>query len=509
MNCSYNLRKEITIHYLKILAVIFCFLPLIPLWYFEYLPFQDYPNHFARLEIKANYENSVFFRENFRLIPFKGLLPPTYVTLDMFVLKLLAFIDTDSAMRVFISLYVILYVIAIYLLSAQRKSDFSLLLLVNLPFIYSAFFYLGFLNFLMSIPLFLLSIWAIERFEKNRSISNFFVVLFFIFWVYLTHIFTFSLLCIFLIFHFFVIDIKIANRIIIIAALSLFLIIILSVINIKIKSFNEPFLMKLIFLSAPFSHLSTKLLIITSTIFMAVFLIMFFDTTSYKRQYLYASIAFFLIYLILPFKKIGSFADTRALLISLILFTLSVNLKGKYAGILRLLTTVIFIINLSWLWFFCAEFNKNFSAQCVASIKPQSIVLPVAAIKSESSVVRPYLAAWGYFLRDIEILTPYLTTGYVLQIEYINKPPAPLESWVIHGDIEKGREMSDIIRNAYDYIIFIGSNAEAESIIKPFTDKICSESIVSLYKTNTKTNIQKSISNKRDFLSGDCYDEKE
>ncbi len=485
MNTSYNLPEEITIHYSKIFVIIFCFLPLIPLWHFEYLPFQDYPNHFARLEIKANYEKSDFYKENFRPIPFEGLLPPTYVTLDMFVNRLMASIDTDSAMRVFISLYVILYVTAIYLLSKQRNSDFSLLLLVNLPFIYSAFFYHGFLNFLVSIPLFLLTIWSIERFRADQSKSNFFVVLCFIFGLYLTHIFTFSLLCIFLISYLFSVDIKMVKRIIIIATLSLVLIISFSIIDIKIKSFDEPLLLKLIFLSAPFSHLSTKLLIITSTIFIAALCLIVLDSTSYKRQYLIGSFIFFLIYLILPFKIMAGFADARALLFSLILFTLSMNLKGRYAGILRLLMTVIFIINLSWLWVFFTEFNKNFSTRCAASMKSQSIVLPVTAINSESFAVRPYLAAWGYFLRDIEILTPYLVTGNVLQIEYINKPPAPLAWWAIHGDIEKGREMLDAIKNTYDYILFIGSNAEIENVIKTYADKVCSDGVVSLYKVNS------------------------
>jgi hypothetical protein len=58
-------------------------MPLIPVWYFDYLPLQDYPNHFARLSILSSYEHSDFYKNNFTLKPLEGTSPLTYTCITL------------------------------------------------------------------------------------------------------------------------------------------------------------------------------------------------------------------------------------------------------------------------------------------------------------------------------------------------------------------------------------------------------------------------------------------
>lgn len=472
----------------KVFVLVLCLLPLIPIWYFDYLPLQDYPNHLARLTILSDYEHSDFYKNNFSIKFFKGILPLPYLTLDIFVNKFLYFIDTDKAMKVFISLYIILYILSLYLLARHLKQDFALLMLINLPIIYSWCFYLGFLDFIFSIPLFLFSVWAIEKYEMNKNKLNIFLIGLLSILIYLTHIFTFFVFCIFLLCYLFTRRLNIREYIYLIAAisLSLFLGIKFGLVCVP-KITISPFVKKFLGSFSIFFNLPLNLFVINSSLFACAIYIIMRNSSLHKKLYLTSSIVFLLVYLILPRTVNGTeaYIDVRALLFSLILVPFSLQIKNsRHVEFAKLVLIVVFFVSFSWLLISFSNLNKNFSTKCADQIERRSVILPVDATQPEGSLggITPYLHSWGYFLKHKEILTPYLFQHTHIPIKYKYKPPAPSEYWAMFGNKEIAPEFMDKIRETYDYVLLVGNDSKVEGLIDSISFKICSDRLVSLYK---------------------------
>lgn len=478
----------------QIFILVLCLLPLIPLWYFDYLPLQDYPNHFARLNIISSYEYSDFYKKNFQIEFFKGISPLPYIALDVFVCKFLSFIDIDKAMRVFISLYIILYILSIYLLSEHFKQDFSLFLLINLPIIYSWFFHLGFLDFIFSIPLFLFSVWAVERYEMHKDKLSIFLIGFLSVFIYFTHIFTFFVFCIFLLCYLFTKRLNIREFICLIALVaSMFLILFLSIkfglLGIPKTPINPP-LEKLLGIFFIFFHLPGYFFIISSILFAFAIYLILRNSSFQNKLYLVSSGAFLLVYMILPrvAYNVYVFMDVRALLFSFILLPFSLQIKNnRYVKLAKVMLIAVFFVSFSWLLTSFSNFNKNFSTKCAGQIENRSTILPIDAVQSEEKI-KQYSHSWGYFLKRRELLTPYLFQHAHIPIKYKNKPSAPSEWWVIQGNMKEGKEFINTIRDTYDYILLFGNDSEVEEMISPISYKICSDGLVSLYKVGKDKN---------------------
>ena len=469
----------------RISIIVLCLLPLIPIWYFDYLPLQDYPNHFARLTILSSYEHSDFYRENFRIEFFKGILPLPYITLDVVVHRFLSFLDIDKAMRVFISLYIGLYILSLYLLAAHLKKDFELLMLINLPIIYSWFFYLGFLDFIFSVPMFLFSVWAVERYEMHKDKLSIFLTGFLLILIYLTHIFTFFIFCIFLICYLSTKMLNIRKYIYLLAAVSLFLLLTikLGLLGIPKTPINPP-LEKLLGIFFIFFHLPNYFFIISSILFAFAIYIILRNSSFQNKLYLISSGAFLVVYIVLPrvADTVYVFMDARALLFSFLLLPFSLQIKNNmYVKLAKVMLIAVFFVSFSWLLTSFSNFNKNFSTKCAGQIENRSIIFPIDAVQSEE-IIKQYLHSWGYFLKSRELLTPYLFEHAHVPIKYKHKPSAPSESWVLQGNMKEGKEFINTIRGTYDYILLIGNDSKVKEMINTISYETCSEGLVSLYK---------------------------
>jgi hypothetical protein len=467
-----------------------CFLPLVAIWYFDYLPLQDYPNHFARFHILSNYGHSDFYSENFRIEPFKGISPLPHLALDLFVNKLMTFLDIHSSMRIFISLYVILYVTSIYLLARQLKLNISLLLLINLPLIYSCFFSLGLLNFIFSIPLFLFAILVLYRYEiKRTNLHIFFLGLLSIF-MYLVHIFTFFIFCIFLSLHLLTRRLKIKEYIYLLIAIfpSLFFSINYIVLSTSITvTVRKTFLEKLANLNFHFFNLPDHFFKINSILFAVAIYLVIRNSSVKDKLYLSFSAILVLFYFVLPFASMnGSYIDVRTLLFALILFPFSLKINNNiYIGVVKLILLIVFFISFSWLLKSSMDFNENFSTKCAEKIEEKSFIFPIDASSIENEI-KPFIHSWGYFIDQVDFITPYLFSGVQQQIVYTNKPPAPSEYWALYNDIESGAKFMDKISNFYEYILLFGNNSDVESLIGDISFMICSDKSVRLYKINIR-----------------------
>lgn len=476
----------------KITALFFALLPIIPIWYFDYLPLQDYPNHLARLTICSLYEHSDFYRNYFKIDFFNSVSPLPYITLDLFVNRLFSFIEIEKAMRLFITLYIVFYVLSLYLLSRRLRLDLSFLLLINIPLIYSWFFFTGLLNFIFSIPLFLFSVWAIERYDANRNISNIFLIGLFSIFIYFTHIFTFLIFLVFLSCYLLVRKLKARESILLLASvsLSLFFSINSGLVDIPVNTMNS-LLDKFKGLFMLFFYLPNSLIIINSVLFVATIIIILRNSFIYNKLYFISSIALLLIYLILPQEMNGyrSDLDMRVLFFSFMLLPLSLQIQyNGYVELAKFILIVVILISFSWSLISFTDFNKNFSTVCAGQLENRTFVLPVDATQHETDILTPYLHSWGYFLKYKEVLSPYLFQHNHIPIKYRDRPPAPSEFWVTHENKEISPKLMGEISDTYDYILLIGNDPKVEDLIGSISYQVCSDRLVSLYKVEKGEN---------------------
>ena len=151
----------------SLLISVLIFIYLLPIWLFPYIPTQDGVSHVYNSQILTEYNNPEYeFRDHDEInwYPFPNWLSHFSLAMLMFVFPPLI------AEKIFISLYVILFPIAIaYFLNAvQRERQVSLVVL-SFTFIYNYLFLMGFYNFAVSVPLFFLALgyWWKRKGEMN------------------------------------------------------------------------------------------------------------------------------------------------------------------------------------------------------------------------------------------------------------------------------------------------------------------------------------------------------
>ena len=141
---------------------------LLPIWLFPYFPTQDGVSHVYNSQILTEYSNPEYeFRDYYEInwYPFPNWLSHFSLAMLMFVFPPLI------AEKIFLSLYVILFPLAIYyFLNAVQRGRYALVIL-SFTFIYNYLFLMGFYNFAISVPLFLLALgyWWKHKDEMNRT----------------------------------------------------------------------------------------------------------------------------------------------------------------------------------------------------------------------------------------------------------------------------------------------------------------------------------------------------
>ena len=141
---------------------------LLPIWLFPYFPTQDGVSHVYNSQILTEYNNPEYqFRDYYEIngYPFPNWLSHFSLAVLMFVFPSLI------AEKIFLSLYVILFPLAIhYFLEAVQRRRYPLVIL-SFTFIYNYLFLMGFYNFAVSVPLFFLALgyWWKHKDEMSRT----------------------------------------------------------------------------------------------------------------------------------------------------------------------------------------------------------------------------------------------------------------------------------------------------------------------------------------------------
>lgn len=141
---------------------------LLPIWLFDYFPTQDGVSHVYNSQIITEYNNAEYeFSDYYDIswFPFPNWLSHISLTLLMFIFPPLA------AEKVFLSIYVIFFPLAIrYFVNAVRPDRDSLVILC-FTFIYNYLLLMGFYNFAVSVPLFFLALgyWWKHKDELSKA----------------------------------------------------------------------------------------------------------------------------------------------------------------------------------------------------------------------------------------------------------------------------------------------------------------------------------------------------
>lgn len=141
---------------------------LLPIWLFPYFPTQDGVSHVYNSQILTEYNNSDYqFGDYYEInwYPFPNWLSHFSLAVLMSVFPSLI------AEKIFLSLYVILFPLAIYyFLNAVQRGRYALVIL-SFTFVYNYLFLMGFYNFAVSVPLFFLALgyWWRHKDDMNGT----------------------------------------------------------------------------------------------------------------------------------------------------------------------------------------------------------------------------------------------------------------------------------------------------------------------------------------------------
>lgn len=175
----------------KFLFLFLFFLCLLPIWFFDYVPILDYPQHLLRIHIMKNLDNAAFdYSQNYSLN-----ITPTNFILDYFVIAISNFVSIDFAIRFILSVYLLLLPLSIFYFLFSLDKNQAILGFLSFPLAYNFFVNMGFVSFVLSLPFFFFSLgYFIRNFDLKPEKSMFPIAIISSFLLFL-HVFYFLFLC--------------------------------------------------------------------------------------------------------------------------------------------------------------------------------------------------------------------------------------------------------------------------------------------------------------------------
>ncbi len=161
-----------------------------PITIVEIPPLVDLPNHAARVHILANYSSTPAYRETFE-VAFSAV---PNIILDLIVVPLTKEIGIWVAIKTFLIFTVLIFLIGCDLIGNARHLGLSVSPLIASFFVYSSTFFYGYLNYVFSVSLFLVTFGLWLRWRHEPSIPRLLILSFLTVLVYLSHLSSFGFL---------------------------------------------------------------------------------------------------------------------------------------------------------------------------------------------------------------------------------------------------------------------------------------------------------------------------
>lgn len=164
-------------------------LSLYPIWMNRLLPMQDYPQHLFLAHVIATYEDPAYNWKSFYTV---DLTPGPYMLWYLAMKPLSLFLGVEVAGKLLFSLYILLISLLTHLarrLCPQGTMPWGALLLF--PFAFNQIYFMGFPNYILSLPLLMLAVLDLEAFARGRfpgwriALHGLYLVL-----IYLSHPYT-------------------------------------------------------------------------------------------------------------------------------------------------------------------------------------------------------------------------------------------------------------------------------------------------------------------------------
>jgi hypothetical protein len=465
-------------------------LPLYFIWSSDFLPLTDFPNHIARIKILKIYEASAFYKKYFFVDYFNGYLPIPDIIFDLFAVKLLPFLTSQSAGRLFLSLYVLLSVMSVLLLAEETGADREVALLGYLPIVYSLFFNMALLNFIFSIPLFMLCLVAFLRYEKSGRLPYLALLIVLSVLLYISHLFSFFVLAVILISHVALSRLRRRRALLVMAVFSAVMVLlylsgnVLAFRNYPSWMHYKLHLLPLYFLSYPINYLDYRVGLVILVLYAAGLLWHAATSPLAHRGFAVMGIFFFLFYLVLPFSGVsGTMIDARALPFGVLMLLVSFGRRMKVGrGAPVILFLIVLAIKAYGSFSYYSEFPYNFSriSHCMDQVDEGAVLLPVCSM--DGSNINPYTHVWAYEVLKKEIVTPYLFAGREQPLKYRRPFFAPSSLWGYEKKYDESPSFWQKMRNTYDYVLVVGYNAKLKKAVGDIGRKVCDTGVASLYR---------------------------
>jgi len=154
---------------LTFLVIILLIIFSIPIWMNKFLPLSDYPSHLLSIEIIREYDNPEFnFKDNF-VIDWK---PIPNLASDVIILLLSHLFPIQTAGKIYLNLFGILFVLSIFYLLGATDRRKILLGFFGFLFFFNWYFNNGYLNFYGSLSIFFFTLGFWIRSPEPKSLRG-------------------------------------------------------------------------------------------------------------------------------------------------------------------------------------------------------------------------------------------------------------------------------------------------------------------------------------------------
>jgi hypothetical protein len=150
-----------TVHILVALGVLVVLVA--PILFIDYMPFVDYPNHAARIYIRANYDRVSLLQQTYRS---HWQLSP-YLAMDLIAVPLAHVMNIYWAARLFLIVLVLSFCAGCYALSASIQKGITWIAPIACFLVYDSSMLWGFLNYMFGVSVFMLVLAAWLRWRET------------------------------------------------------------------------------------------------------------------------------------------------------------------------------------------------------------------------------------------------------------------------------------------------------------------------------------------------------
>lgn len=169
---------------------------LFSLWFFRFIPLQDYPDWLFQAHLITQQLKGIDSQLSYHYVTTLPTIPPNLgATVVMVLLNLV--VDIEVAGKVFLSIYMLVFPLAVYLFLSNQNINHSFRW-CGVLMSYNIFFFLGNLNYIIGLTLLLFAFRSIERNIHSSPYRLFIVSLGWSFVLYLSHGGTYLILVVFL-----------------------------------------------------------------------------------------------------------------------------------------------------------------------------------------------------------------------------------------------------------------------------------------------------------------------